>query len=296
MEGIMDILQLKYFLVAAEYEHMTKAANALHIAQPALSQSIKHLEEELGVTLFERRNRSICLNASGKLLQSELIPIINALDSLPERLKEVNNQESRTIKLNILSASLLITQSIISFKKLCPEVNFILSQDANETEFDVCISCAASDKVPKDSILLLEEKILLAVPSMSKYSSLKSINLKEVEQEGFISFSGAKPFRIICDDYCRQIGFKPKIIFESDNQESIRNLVDSNLGIAFWPEYSWGKRASRNAVMLPIDEPKCSRTIYALRNKNLRSSNYVITFMEHLRRFILDIKNTNENY
>lgn len=295
MEGIMDILQLKYFIIVAEYEHMTKAAHSLHIAQPALSQSIKHLEEELGVTLFERRNRSICLNASGKLLQSELIPIIKVLDSLPERLKEVNNQESRTIQLNILSASLLITQSIISFKKLYPEVNFRLSQDANETEFDVCISCAASDMVPKDSIPLLEEKILLAVPSISKYASFKSITLNEVEKEGFISFSGRKPFRIICDDYCSQIGFKPKIIFESDNQESIRNLVDSNLGIAFWPEYSWGRRSSRNAIMLPISEPKCSRTIYALINKNLRS-NYVITFMEHLRRFILDIKNTDGNY
>ena len=289
----MDILQLKYFLVAAEYEHMTKAAHSLHIAQPALSQSIKHLEEELGVILFDRKNRSICLNASGKLLQTELIPIISSLESLPERLKEAKKEESATIQLNILSASLLITQSIISFKKLYPEVNFKLLQDANETEFDICISCATSDKVPKNSTPLLEEKILLAVPSISRYAFLKSISLNEVEREGFISFSGAKPFRIICDDYCKQKGFKPKIVFESDNQESIRNLVDSNLGIAFWPEYSWGRVTSRNAVMLSISEPKCNRTIYAIENKNSKSSNYVLTFMEHLKKFIRTIKNTN---
>lgn len=289
----MDILQLKYFLVAAEYEHMTKAANSLHIAQPALSQSIKHLEEELGVPLFQRKNRSIRLNASGKLLQSELLPIINALDSLPARLKETYEQASHTIHLNILAASVLITQSIISFKKLYPEVNFRLLQNAEETDFDVCISCISSDRIPKDSILLLKEKILLAVPNISEYASLKSISLKQVEQEGFISFSGAKPFRIICDDYCRQKGFKPKIIFESDNQESIRNLIDSNLGVAFWPEYTWGKLTAKNSVLIPIHEPECSRTIYAVQNRHSINNKYVTAFMNHLTKFIFGIQNTN---
>lgn len=289
----MDILQLKYFLVAAEYEHMTKAAHSLHIAQPALSQSIKHLEGELGVNLFERKNRSIRLNASGKLLQSELQPVIKVLDSLPDRLKEIDKQASHTIQLNILAASALITQSIISFKKSYPEVNFCLLQDANETDFDLCISCIGSDKIPKDSTLLFKEKILLAVPNISEYASLKSISLKQIEQEGFISFSGAKPFRIICDDYCKQKGFKPKIIFESDNQESIRNLIASNLGIAFWPEYTWGKLTAKNVVLIPIREPKCSRTIYATQNQHSINNKYINEFLNHLTMFISGIQNSN---
>jgi DNA-binding transcriptional LysR family regulator len=290
MEAIMDIVHLKYFLVAAEYEHMTKAAYSLHIAQSALSQSIKHLEEELGVPLFERKNRSIRLNATGKLLQSELQPIINTLNSLPDRLKEVDKQAAHTIQLNILAASAMITKSIISFKKLYPEVNFRLLQNPEETDFDICISCIASDKIPKDSILLLRENLLLAVPNNSKYSSLESISLKEVEKEGFISYSWAKPFRIICDDYCKKKGFKPQIIFESDNQESIRNLIDSSLGIAFWPEYSWGKLTAKNAALIPIREPECSRTIYAVQNSQSINSKYADAFLNHLTEFILDIR------
>lgn len=289
----MDILQLKYFLAAAEYEHMTKAAHSLHIAQPALSQSIKHLEEELGVPLFERKNRSIRLNASGKLLRNELLPIINTLNSLPERLKEADKQASYTVQLNILAASAMITQSIISFKKIYPEVNFRLIQNAEETDFDLCVSCIGTDTIPKEGILLLREKILLAVPNISKYASLKSISLKQVEKEGFISFSGAKPFRVICDDFCRQEGFKPKIIFESDNQESIRNLIDSNLGVAFWPEHSWGKLTAQNAVLLPISEPECSRTIFAIQNHHHINRKYVAAFLEHLTKLMLDIENTN---
>ena len=65
----MELLQLRYFLVAAQYQHMTKAAEHLQIAQPALSQAIHRLEAELGVPLFERKNRSIELNEEGKFLQ-----------------------------------------------------------------------------------------------------------------------------------------------------------------------------------------------------------------------------------
>ncbi len=285
----MDILQLKYFLAAAEYEHMTKAAHSLHIAQPALSQSIKHLEEEMGVQLFERKNRSIRLNASGRLLQSELLPIINTLDSLPSKLKEAEKQASYTIQLNILAVSVMVTKSIISFKKLFPEVNFRLLQHADEREFDLCISCLGFDAVPKGGIPLVKEKILLAVPSSSKYASQKNIALKQVEQEGFISFSEARPFRNICDDFCKQAGFRPRIVFESDNQESVRNLIDSNLGVAFWPEHSWGKLTAKEAVLLPISEPECSRTIYAIENHHSINSKYVTAFLEHLRKFIKEI-------
>lgn len=285
----MDILQLKYFLVTAEFEHMTRAANSLHIAQPALSQSIKHLEEEMGVSLFDRKNRSIRLNSCGKLFQSELQPIINKLDSLPSRLREADKQMAQTIRLNILAASALITQSIISYKKLYPEVNFRLLQNGDETDYDICISCAVSEGIPEKSIKLLEENILLAVPENSRYSFDKSISLKQVEQEGFISFSGMRPFRIICDEYCKQAGFSPKIIFESDNQESIRNLIDSNLGIAFWPEFSWGKLTAKNAVMLSIEEPKCSRIIYAVENQSSNNSKYVKAFLDHLIEFTQEL-------
>ena len=74
----MELLQLRYFLVAAQYQHMTKAAEHLQIAQPALSQAIHRLEAELGVPLFERKNRSIELNDEGKFLQKRLIPILSS--------------------------------------------------------------------------------------------------------------------------------------------------------------------------------------------------------------------------
>ena len=120
----MELQQLQYFLVAARYEHITKAANSLKIAQPALSQSIKRLEAELNVKLFERKKGGITLTKAGRLLEEEVKPIMKTLDQLPGRLKEVEKRQNHTIHLNVLAASILVTNCIISYKAKHPEVNF----------------------------------------------------------------------------------------------------------------------------------------------------------------------------
>lgn len=84
----MELLQLKYFSAAAAQEHITKAAEQLHIAQPALTQSIRRLEEELGVRLFNRSGRNIVLNEAGKLFLKRIAPILAELDRIPEEIRE----------------------------------------------------------------------------------------------------------------------------------------------------------------------------------------------------------------
>ena len=70
----MELSQLNYFLVAARYEHMTKAAKELHIAQPALTKSIHKLEQELGIPLFSPSGRNIKLTLYGQYLPSIFHP------------------------------------------------------------------------------------------------------------------------------------------------------------------------------------------------------------------------------
>ena len=101
----MELFQLKYFLAVAKYEHVTKAAESLHIAQPAVSQAIRHLEEEFDTPLFDRENRHITLNATGKMLQKRLTPIMAALDAIPDEIKEAAQQNQPVIHLNLRSAS-----------------------------------------------------------------------------------------------------------------------------------------------------------------------------------------------
>lgn len=70
----MELLQLEYFLTVAKLEHMTKAAQELRIAQPALSKTIARLEQDLGVPLFDRQGRKIRLNPYGQAFMKKQKP------------------------------------------------------------------------------------------------------------------------------------------------------------------------------------------------------------------------------
>lgn len=261
----MELTQLKYFFVAAECGQITKAAEKLHIAQPALTQSVKRLENELGVRLFERRGRSVALSRCGEYLYSQLGVVLKTLERIPDDLTRIADLEEKTIRINILAASLLVTELIIKYKKLNPDIKFHLYQSADEEKCDCTVSAEFSEltpNVPKNCLFRsFDEEILLAVPVDSDYARQDTVRLADTKGEGFISLSGSKPFHSICDTFCRTVGFVPNVIFESDSPSTVRDLIGSGMGIGFWPAYTWGDINTDNVALLPISMPDCKREI-----------------------------------
>ncbi|MBQ7431858.1 MAG: LysR family transcriptional regulator [Lachnospiraceae bacterium] len=262
----MELTQLYYFYVASQYEHITKAAKTLNVAQPALTQAIRRLEEELGVSLFDRKGRGIVLNPYGKVAAAHLEVVFGQLQTMKEELERLSGNQSNTIRLNILAASLLMTEILIAYKKKCPECVFQLMQNETDQECDICISTVANaDDISVSSVQeyrdVFQENIYLAVPAQSPYATRKSISLTEVADADFISLAGSKPLRSICDQYCQQAGFTPNIIFESDSPSTVHDLISAGLGVGFWPAYSWGDFSKKELVLLPIDSPNCQRSL-----------------------------------
>ena len=291
----MELQQLQYFLVAAKYEHITKAANSLHIAQPALSQSIKRLEVELGVKLFDRKKGGITLSDSGKLLVQELQPIMKSLDSLPKKLAETARKQHQTIHLNVLAASILVTDCIIAYKAKHPGVNFQFVQSQSTTEYDLCITASVHKKNPTANQIAIEETFYLAVPSDSKYAKYNEIDLAEVADEGFIVMTDARPIRSICDQFCLAAGFTPNIVFESVNFESVRSLISAGMGVGFWPEYSWDTtRSYQNMTLLPIKSPECTRDIIFTYNPQFSESEIAKDFYDFLIQYTQERKEHHE--
>ena len=92
----MEIQQLRYFLEVARLGNMTKAAEKLHIAQPALSQSIKRLEQDLGAPVFQRNGKRIQLNHAGNVLLKKIQPIMETLNDLPFLIQDASGVAHRT--------------------------------------------------------------------------------------------------------------------------------------------------------------------------------------------------------
>ena len=133
----MEIQQLRYFLVAARYQHVTKAAEEIHIAQPALSQIIKRLESEVGTSLFEKNGRNITLTPEGKILQEEALKILKTIDELPIVLQQKKAERDKTIKIKVSAATIWLMPAIIAYKKTHPDVNldFIRNDDMRDCDF-----------------------------------------------------------------------------------------------------------------------------------------------------------------
>ena len=301
----MELTQIRYFLEVAESQHMTRSAEKLHIAQPSLTQAIHRLEESVGVPLFESKGRNIVLTEYGKYLKKRLIPIVEELDLLPEQLQTMAKLSHETIHLNVLAASWMVTEAIIDYKQNEKNLNFQLIQNHQSDVYDIEITSVSSydwdkrmTKKGKEGINVKEEKttfaceeqIFLAVPNIEKYANREKIKLAEVMEEGFVSLAGSKQFSAICDRYCRDIGFKPKVIFESDNLTAVKNMITANMGVGFLPEFTWGSVNKSLVKLLAIEDIDCKREIIISCNLNKDDNKNVLDFYEYLKNFCLNRK------
>ena len=122
----MEIRVLKYFLMVAREENITKAANLLHLTQPTLSRQLMQLEEELGVTLFRRSRHRIILTEDGMLLRRRAEEIVSLAEKTKDDFRHTQDHLSGTIAVGSgeLQSSRFLTQLIAAFQRDNPLVSF----------------------------------------------------------------------------------------------------------------------------------------------------------------------------
>ncbi len=284
----MELAKLRYFYTVAKLGHVTRAAEEIHIAQPALTKAIKQLEEELGVPLFYKKGRNIRLTTYGEYLKTKLQGIFLQLDSIPSELEVLKTEQRNTVKLNVLAASPLVTEAVVAYKKRNPDVLFKLLRKEGEIDCDVSITTDTADfsaLPPVRKTQAIEENILLAVPKNSRYTQKSEISLAEVKDEGFVHMAGSRAFGAICDRLCLKAGFKPHITFESDSLIAVKNIIGANAGVGFWPEYSWGK-VSSDVALLPVSDRDCKRALTVSLHETPLPSAIAQDFYEYLLKFL----------
>ena len=221
----------------------------------------------------------------GKYLQNKLAPLMDQLDAIPEQLRMMVALEGETIHMNVLAASSLVMEAIIEYKKEHGDINFQLQQNSESDLYDIAVTTKLFYQgMGEEDLFACAEEIYLAVPN-ARYRDRMSLSLSEVAEEGFISLLGSREFRYICDRFCQHAGFTPKIIFESDNPSAVKNMIAANMGIGFWPEFTWGSAQSEHVRLLKIEEPVCQRDIIINYNKNKPDSHNVIEFYNFLTEF-----------
>lgn len=281
----MEIQQLRYFTVAARYQHITKAAEEIHIAQPALTQIIKRLESEVGAPLFERNGRNIILTPEGKILQEEALQILKTIDELPIVLQQKKTERDKTLKIKVSAATIWFMPAIIAYKKTHPDVNldFIRNDDMRDCDFLITTSTDTGRQAEESFIV--DEEILLAVSKDRAKTMPPKVRLSDLKGDVFLITDKSKPFFRICEEYCLKSGFAPNVIFECDSQTVIFDLVSADLGVAFCPTFSWGKIDQNKIALLPFEE-KCFRKIVLIALK--QTTPLQKDFFAYLKTFMSD--------
>jgi len=261
----MNLQQLKYFEVVARVQHMTQAANLLHMAQPALSKTIRTLEEDLGVPLFDRRGRNIILNENGVILLKYAELVERELSLMAEDVKKAKMRENKSVTILLKSTPLLVVQLVRQFRTEHPDIvvrllTYNRNTQTSDLHYDFWIDSSIRRPSGDCSLTLLEEPLVLAVTPDSAYSG-RELDLSDAKNEDFVSLPSQSSQGQEFIGICKQAGFLPNIILQSSDYNTIREMVAAQMGVAIAPRYSWGLLRSNLLSFAPIVSPPCSNYI-----------------------------------
>lgn len=276
----MEILQLKYFCDAAVTENFSETAKKFMVPPSNISQSIKRLESELGVNLFDRSANRIKLNDCGKGFYERINGALLLIDEAKRAV--CDNAERGKIKICINASRRIVMQAIEKFNKLYPDVdiNAEYSADASNPEFDLVITGKRLDCTHLLGEKLATEEICLAVPKESRFAELEKIDISDLKNESFVAMGNKSNLHELTKKICADFGFEPRVVVQGDDPFYVRKCVEMGLGISFVPALSWKGQFSDNVVIKKIGD--YTRDTYVGKNSKKYTPKCVSAFLKVL--------------
>lgn len=264
---LRDLSALVEFATVARWQHMTRAAEELGMAQPTLSRRIARLEQALALPLFTRHGRRIELTRTGRALATAVERAIADLEHGLVEVARSADPESGTVALAFLNTLgvAVVPRLLQRFRADHPAVGFQLVQDGHDAvvrrlragEVDVCLTSPPPEGPDLVVLPLHHQPLRLVVAEDHPLARRHSIDLAEVAREQFVGFKEGYGMRRITEEWCRRAGFVPRLAFEGEDVATVRGLVSAGLGVALLPETAHHERT----VELTLDDLDASRTI-----------------------------------
>ncbi|RUT43799.1 LysR family transcriptional regulator [Paenibacillus anaericanus] len=261
----IDIRQLQYLIEVARLKSFTKAADALFITQPTISKTIKGMEEELGVILFERTGKRIQLTDAGQIIVNQAGQIVTAFHNLNAELDDLRNLKQGHIRIGLppMVGASFFPKVIGQFHNQYPDIKIQLFEDgAKKVELDVAnglldvgVAVLPTGQEGLSSIPFVEEKLNLVVHPTHRLAEQSEVKLSELSEDGFVLFREDFTLhdRIIAE--CVRVGFQPHVIYESSQWDLISQMVAVGLGITLLPETICREIDEEQVRVIPLVEP-----------------------------------------
>lgn len=241
----MNIRDLKYFLAVAELEHFGQAAEQCCVSQPTLSGQIKKLEQQLGVTLFERTNRRVMLTEVGGHIANSARRILREVETVHEIAKSSHDPLSGKFRLGAFpTLSTYVFPNIVpKVKEVMPNLRLILIEEKTAELIDKLrngeIDAALLALPVHDDFLvshaLFDDEFYLAVPPDHELAEYQQINQKVLKKFQLLLLEEGHCLRDQSLEVCQLHGIAEEQDFKATGMETLRQMVKAGTGITFIP-------------------------------------------------------------
>lgn len=234
---IMELNELRIFLAVAREGSVTRAAEQLHYVQSNVTTRIRQLEEQLGTSLFQRRNRGMHLTASGELLREYAEKIVNLTVEAEQAVREQTGAGGKlAIGSMETTAAVRLPELLARYHQLYPEVELNLQTGTSEENINrllgyqldgAFVGCDVAHPDLLAEKAFDEELVMVAAPAVS--GSVQNDN------RAILVFRSGCAYRLRLEGWLKQTGQVPYRVMEFGSIEAIIGCVAAGMGISFLP-------------------------------------------------------------
>jgi len=276
----MNLRQLKYFVGVVEAGNMTRAAEQLHVAQPALGMQIRLMEEDLGVALLVRHSRGVEPTKPGSILYTRARAILKLVDEARSEVSACDQDSIEMIRVGMSPSLMLMLGSDLAVNvrdrvpqvllSLSEEMSHVLAGALSRDEIDIALAYDVADEPQLSrTALLLEDLVYVALPGPHLG---KSIAFAETLEERLILPEQRDTNRRLITRIARELALDLKVTHEVRSVAAQKNLVRRGAGATILP-YSLVHDEVRNGELdaRPIIAPTLTRTLFLVTSVKRRS-------------------------
>ncbi|MGE8411287.1 MAG: LysR family transcriptional regulator [Pseudomonas sp.] len=269
----MELRHLRYFVATAEAQSLTKAALALHIAQPPLGQQIRALEEEIGTPLFHRQGRGIVLSDAGKAFLVCGRDILARAEEAKGRALRAARGEIGTLTLGFTESASFnegMTALLHLYQQRYRQVQINLVEGNSETLVGRLLERQIDAAIVRPPFaggcdlafqILSEEPLMVVLPDGHPLLARDRLDLADLRDERFILYSRKSGYGLSAEivSACRAQGFSPRIHQQAPQVSSAVNLVSAGMGVALVPaSMQRMARPGLNFRQLALEQPRAT--------------------------------------
>ena len=273
-----DLNDLLAFRAVAELGSFRKAAESVHISQPAFSRRIEKLEEALGARLLERTTRRVNLTTVGRDFDQQLRQILDALDTTLLGIRGVAATRMGAVTVACVPSAVnyFLTGVIALYHQRYPKIRVkIMDDSANEVliavargEADFGLNFVGSQENDVAFEPLLEEQFVAACRRDHPLAKKSRVTWKELAQYDFISAGKTSGNRLLLDQALAGVKEKPQSMYETQHGTTMIGLVEAGLGVAVVPAMAMPAADHPLLVSVPLVEPVVKRKMGLIKRRS----------------------------